>query len=70
VEFGGQVHDWLVRTGRGNNDGFGRESVSQGSENLWRGGERNTQPMKKEILLCVGEAFQFFIHFNCKRDKF
>jgi hypothetical protein len=28
VEFGGQVHDWLVRTGRGNNDGFGRESVS------------------------------------------
>lgn len=70
MEFGGQVHDWLVRTGRGNNDGFGRESVSQGSENLWRGDERNTQPMKKEILLCVGEAFQLFIHFNCKGYKF
>uniref|UniRef100_A0A6N2N5V5 Uncharacterized protein n=1 Tax=Salix viminalis TaxID=40686 RepID=A0A6N2N5V5_SALVM len=39
--------------GKGNIDKLGRESVSQGNESLGRRGEeRNTQPMKKEILLC------------------
>ena len=51
-----------MRKGKGNIDKLGRERVSQGSESLGRRGEeRNTQPMKKEILLCVGVAFQILI---------